>query len=1287
MKRLTITALFVGAVVCFAGAADTAELRFKANLTGDAERPSVLTDTTGKFTISFNQQETKAKFSLRVEKGVAITDAYLYCNHSDPDDPIVAFLFGFIPGGVDVNGGLAEFALTDENIAALHPVCGITDLSDLRRAMERGLIYVNVHSVANFTGEVRGQVTYDNKDTDGDGIKDSKDPDIDGDGLANVDDPTPYGALFVDPRAPAWPQISGDPLIEEWYTDLPWHQKLGTFAGNTIDQVFVLPHSALKKVQKNLCMTLGLKDSECMLKVGVNNVLGVRRTDTLFDTSDPRIKAAEECQDSKSPCIEVKLQLSSFWTQTEDGSLAPRVFGTEPQQSPPGHPGLNGYYGGYTVTDGTTYAPQMPWYMSHYCEADFSSTDQNNAVCYGDYFSTFNAGFNPLGGRPIDWPKTLAWSVFPAAAPPGPTNHCKPGETQCTLAMAGFDLSPVKEDEYSMQYIHNNQDLLDWFNTALMHFPNDSGKDKVHFPWSGEPVGWKDFIYPRARANPFLGEFEFVFDGKEPDGADRFRADHFVYPRKCDRSDLSDAATLGDNLSAVDELRRCGLNYELHHNGYYVQWPSSQWDQVTGMLTQNQYGRTSFLFAGLSGLYLPVSFYKEPDANLSIYERVYNASIFSLYMPITNVADNTNAFGGRQSENDNPTAGRNYTDIDFYHTLLMVNHMETDPWTFTEGIRGKVLWHNEYRSKLMYELGKDTFAKPYTFNAAFKESSAESPYHNNTCDGCHVRNGSGVPINTDLKLDKALQAKGMTDAEYSPYKEIDYTFTGKIKPMKLVFFDLNSDTQIDSSRYSEPLAFDSEVTEDAKIDQSLDDLYYNNKIMNFYGDSFHVTTPGYDYQWSYKPIDAHRLVVPIPRVNSETGEMYQPVQVAVENFTTSNSCELVPNPGTSKPWPESCAEIDEGAIRSAIDGGQIGIMLLNGKRLSNLSVIEAIPNKVILSFHVDQQESLGENKGGEIIWNAGARDGIKSEYRPCETISEEHCYIGRFGWIGDRASLEDQVANAAFVEMNILTTEGYDELYDDNQVRFPIRYAYPNCGPANSKCVNSGGNSELSEEEVTQMAEYARWLGNPTRSEFQVSQQDVIDGEAIFRQTQCHTCHVIDKIQIDPEDTMLSKAFRDRLTKRGAGAPQFPPFLSYIGTDLLMHDMGYLSQVGEPSASIINQGGIRDKDGVVKPEFKNYIQKIRTPALKGLRFNRFVTDSHNNTKKREDSCVEPGTRHQPCPRLPACDFLLHDGRACDAIEAAFLHDGPAIKALGMIEVLNGLKDDQLRKLRAFLYSL
>jgi hypothetical protein len=89
---------------------------------------------------------------------------------------------------------------------------------------------------------------------------------------------------------------------------------------------------------------------------------------------------------------------------------------------------------------------------------------------------------------------------------------------------------------------------------------------------------------------------------------------------------------------------------------------------------------------------MPVPFYKDPsnDSGMSIYEQVHNASIFSLYLPIANVADVKHAYHGR-----------NYTDMEFYHTMLMVNHMESDPAEFAEGIRGKVLWHDDYRTQKM----------------------------------------------------------------------------------------------------------------------------------------------------------------------------------------------------------------------------------------------------------------------------------------------------------------------------------------------------------------------------------------------------------------------------------------------------------------------------------------------------------------------------------------------------------------------------------------------------------
>jgi CxxC motif-containing protein (DUF1111 family) len=212
--------------------------------------------------------------------------------------------------------------------------------------------------------------------------------------------------------------------------------------------------------------------------------------------------------------------------------------------------------------------------------------------------------------------------------------------------------------------------------------------------------------------------------------------------------------------------------------------------------------------------------------------------------------------------------------------------------------------------------------------------------------------------------------------------------------------------------------------------------------------------------------------------------------------------------------------------------------------------------------------------------------------------------------------------------------------------------------------VESTGNGDLSEQEIKRMAAYARWVGSPTRSEFKVALPEVMAGETVFKALNCHTCHVIGKTAIVPEDTMLTEGFRKRLAARVTATAS--PFLSYIGTDLLMHDMGYLSQVAAAAQPI------RDADGVLLPAYANYVQKIRTPALKGLGLNRYVTGAHNNTK---------------APGDPACDFLLHDGRACDAIEAAFLHDGPAVRKLGVIDKLNALTAQQLMQLRAFLYSL
>jgi CxxC motif-containing protein (DUF1111 family) len=559
-----------------------------------------------------------------------------------------------------------------------------------------------------------------------------------------------------------------------------------------------------------------------------------------------------------------------------------------------------------------------------------------------------------------------------------------------------------------------------------------------------------------------------------------------------------------------------------------------------------------------------------------------------------------------------------------------------------------------------------------------------------------VRNGSGIPINTEGKLD-ALLREFMKDGAYEPsVGSKNYTFTGQIRPMKLVFFDMRRNTKaLDGSRYSEPLATPEALAPPRRgqVEEREDNLYYNNKVMNYFGDSFHGTTPGHRYSWTYAEIEpgSDRLVVKDERKNNGLidpktgqGKVYKPVEIKLDAFQTG-PCEIrLPAP-TRKPWPATCNDVDGAAITAAIAAGEMGYMHLNGKRLGNLSAMEAMPSSAIIGFEAAQRATLG-NVAGEIIWTEGSRDGYLGDVKKdCKSKSTADCFIGRFGWIGDRASLEDQVANAAFVEMNITTTQGYKFLYPNGGEALPIRYGHPNCGPANKTCLESKGNSDLSERDVERMADYARWLGNPTRSEFKVALREVIEGEKVFRKLGCDTCHVIGKIGIVPDETMLNKDFRDRLATRIKNAtatdPKAVPFLSYIGTDLLMHDMGYLSQVADAPAKPNEPGKkieIR-QDGVVLPDYKNYVQKIRTPALKGLGLNRFVTDSYRNTKTWINDDVSTLDA--------ACDFLLHDGRACDAIEAAFLHDGPAVDKLRLIPNLNALPPEEVSYLRAFLYSL
>ena len=195
--------------------------------------------------------------------------------------------------------------------------------------------------------------------------------------------------------------------------------------------------------------------------------------------------------------------------------------------------------------------------------------------------------------------------------------------------------------------------------------------------------------------------------------------------------------------------------------------------------------------------------------------------------------------------------------------------------------------------------------------------------------------------------------------------------------MKLVFFDLRRDTKaLDASRYSEPLATPEAVVAPGPRKNEDDNLYYNSKVMNYFGDTFHVTTAGNKYSWTYAEIKegSDRLVVkderknkgssiPRPKRARSTSPSRSSWTHSGRDHARPRATSQLPAP-TKKPWPATCDDVNGDAITAAIAAGEMGYMHLNGKRLGNLSAMEAMPSSAIIGFADAQTKDLGSRSPG-----------------------------------------------------------------------------------------------------------------------------------------------------------------------------------------------------------------------------------------------------------------------------------------------------------------------------------
>ncbi len=1174
-------------------------------------------------------------------------------------------------------------------------------------------------------------------------------------------DPNVADAYQLDPACLAGdgppPPATGPVLVEEWFSDLPWHQKLSTKDSNLIDAPFVLPFAALPaRYRETAACTRD--QAGCMLRYGIVNIMGMHRTDTLYDEAQTRLLTEAACREA--PCVEVRLDIQRFHTATNDakGYAADEIRNNKrtyiDQQGDP----QEVISLGFAVTEATIFAPWRPWYTGHYCA--LFADNIADSVCYEDYFTTQLVAATP---PKESWIKDAPAFFWPRGTEPELNKFCQSGQDACSMYLGKVDwlndaLEPkvvacdqpapypaLPVTECQAEVLDRTQRLDIQFNDAITQYL-DTGR----YPWYEARI---ESFSEDIKNNPFIGFYELQRSQVNKDtGLFMFDSPHYALPKRCTKANYLGARQGSEN--DVQRLADCVVNFEIHTNGFYELWkelyggglPLSD-DAVRDIskaipgVQTNQYGRTMFMYAGVPEQHVPVSFKmlgeptgaedEPPVERLSTYDKVYNASLYTQYLPMVNPADLT-------------LKSKSYTD-DFWHSFFMSNHMNQTPDHFIRGVRGRTLWHNEYRSNLMFKAAVDVGSdgkrtvdgtqfehvlEHVDFAAGFQVTPEKglAPFHGNTCDSCHIRNGSGIPLMPNGHLPDVQVDHGMK-SEYKINRDYTYSNTEQT-PLKMVFFDLKDNAgrrdACDDNNHTIPKEIGLTPLGPARGTRRL----YSNKIMNFFGNSFHLyqNQNRLSYRMEYVDLcggDGFEVVDTTLRRPTTRGagsacppvggywSAYQPKRATVDLSQiragdVCNGLAALPDGVDAMDWPSRCDEVAGGAIDKAIRDGEIGFMHLLGRRLGNTPMIELVPEKVIVE--TQRQQALDEDMGvaGCISLAPGTRSGGAGEfnYRKCSSgkrgTDRNDCYIGRWGWIGDRASLEDQVANAAHVEMNITSSDGFEKVHpnvrDDDSL---VRYDGTLCGPADADCQALAPNSDLSEQDIRDMATYQRWIGIPNRSEYQVSSEKVQKGEEIFERLKCSSCHVIKKIAFDFQDNMLPDEERASLRRlqipladnggndprgvQGGGlrglfasrqAPDLEyPFISYLGTDLLMHDMGYLSQVAAAPAGV----AIRDKDGRVKWQYRNYVQKIRTPALKGLRFNRFVTDSNHNTA---GASVPLASNFDP-----GCDFLLHDGRACDAIEAAYLHDGRAVKQLRMIERLNALNAEELEQLRAFLYSL
>ena len=161
MKKSFILAFILILLMAAVGsaAAGSGQRNFRAHLNGAGEVPAFDTQAQGQAIFKLSEDGSSLHYKLIAANIEDILQSHIHVGPADQNGPVVAFLYPsgppaqLIPGRF--SGVLAEGDITAANLRG--PLTGMS-LADLLAEMAAGNTYVNVHTLASPSGEIRGQI-------------------------------------------------------------------------------------------------------------------------------------------------------------------------------------------------------------------------------------------------------------------------------------------------------------------------------------------------------------------------------------------------------------------------------------------------------------------------------------------------------------------------------------------------------------------------------------------------------------------------------------------------------------------------------------------------------------------------------------------------------------------------------------------------------------------------------------------------------------------------------------------------------------------------------------------------------------------------------------------------------------------------------------------------------------------------------------------------------------------------------------------------------------------------